>query len=65
MKHRFSVPEEKPVRQAFRHSNQGILVSCQICLVHAMAEGKDGGGNHYCYILWHEIGKFELSLDGV
>lgn len=43
------MPEEKPVRQAYRHSNQGILVSCQICLVHAMAEGKDGGGNHYCY----------------
>jgi len=31
--------QEKPVRQAYRHSNQGILVSCQICLVHAMAEG--------------------------
>ena len=37
------------MRQAYRHSNQGILVSCQICLVHAMAEGKDGGGNHSCY----------------
>eukprot|EP00438_Fugacium_kawagutii_P010903 Skav211514 [mRNA] locus=scaffold352:197273:202701:+ [translate_table: standard] len=31
--------KEKRVRSAYSHSNQGIVVSAQICLVHGMAEG--------------------------
>eukprot|EP00435_Cladocopium_sp_Y103_P009292 s2211_g2.t1 len=31
--------QEKSVRRAYHHSNQGIVVSAQICMVHGMAEG--------------------------
>ncbi|CAK9014584.1 unnamed protein product [Durusdinium trenchii] len=31
--------EERWVRRAYQHTNQGVLVSVQIALVHAMAEG--------------------------
>lgn len=31
--------QEKSIRRAYHHSNQGILVSAQICMVHGMAEG--------------------------
>ena len=32
--------QEKSVRRAYHHSNQGIVVSAQICMVHGKAEGQ-------------------------